>query len=48
MADGAVSARLTGMALEPKSSTPEDLGSRTRDGYARISKVIKDANIKAD
>ena len=48
MADGAVSSRLTGMALEPKSSTPEELGNRTRDGYARVSRVIKEANIKAD
>jgi tripartite-type tricarboxylate transporter receptor subunit TctC len=48
MSDGAVSSRLTGMALEPRSSTPEELGNRTRDGYARVSRVIKEANIKAD
>ncbi len=48
VADPAVQTRLTGMSLEPRSSTPEELGNRTRDGYARVSRVIKEANIKAD
>ncbi len=48
LADSAVSGRLAAMGLEPRSSTPEDLGRRTRDGFARVSKVIKDAGIKAD
>jgi tripartite-type tricarboxylate transporter receptor subunit TctC len=48
VADPAVQTRLTGMALEPRSSSPEELGNRTRDGYARVSKIIKEANIKAD
>jgi len=48
LADSAVHGRLTAMALEPRSSTPEELGRRTRDGYARVTKVIKEAGIKAD
>ena len=48
LADSAVRGRLTAMALEPRSSTPEELGRRTRDGFARVSKVIKEAGIKAD
>ncbi len=48
LADSAVSGRLAAMGLEPRSSTPEDHGRRTRDGFARVSKVIKDAGIKAD
>lgn len=30
------------------ASTPEELGRITREGLARVSKVIKDADIKAD
>lgn len=48
VADPAIQSRLTGMSLEPRSSSPDELGIRTRDGYARVSKVIKDAGIKAD
>ncbi len=48
IADPAVHGRLMAMALEPRSSTPEELGKRTRDGLARVSKIIKEAGIKAD
>ena len=48
LADPAVSGRLAAMGLEPRSSTPEELGRRSRDGFARVSKVIKDAGIKPD
>lgn len=48
LSDPAISSRLAALALEPRSSTPEELGKRTRDGFARVSKIIKEANIKAD
>jgi tripartite-type tricarboxylate transporter receptor subunit TctC len=48
LADPAISGRLAAMALEPRSSTPDELGRRTRDGFARVSKVIREANIKPD
>ena len=48
VADPAIQSRLTGMSLEPRSSSPDELGIRTRDGYARVSRIIKEANIKAD
>ena len=40
--------RLVALAFEPQSSTPEELGKKTRDGLARVAKIIKDAGIKAD
>ena len=40
--------RLSALSLEPRSSTPEELGRITRDGLARVSKVITEAGIKAD
>ena len=48
VADHAIQSRLTGMSLEPRSSSPEELGNRTIDGYARVYRIIKEANIKAD
>jgi tripartite-type tricarboxylate transporter receptor subunit TctC len=48
VADPAIQSRLSGMSLEPRSSSPEELGNRTRDGYARVSRIIKDANIRPD
>jgi tripartite-type tricarboxylate transporter receptor subunit TctC len=40
--------RLLALSLEPRSSTPDELAKTTRDGLARVAKVIKDAGIKAD
>jgi tripartite-type tricarboxylate transporter receptor subunit TctC len=40
--------RLSALSLEPRSSTPEELARITRDGLARVSKVITEAGIKAD
>ncbi len=40
--------RLLAFALEPRSSTPEELATITREGLARVSKVIKEAGIKPD
>lgn len=48
LSDPAINSRLAALGLEPRSSTPEELGKRTRDGFARVSKIIKEANIKAD
>lgn len=48
IADSAVAGRLTSMAFEPRSSTPEELDRRTRDGFVRVSRIIKEAGIKAD
>ena len=46
--DPGVRDRLIALSLEPRSSTPEELGARTRDGLARVAKVIKEAGIKPD
>lgn len=46
--DARVRDRLIEIALEPQSSAPEDLGRRTREGLARVAKVIKEAGIKPD
>ena len=46
--DPAVKDRLVKSALEPATSTPEQLAAQTRSGYDKIAKIIKDANIKAD
>lgn len=40
--------RLVSMGFKPGTSTPEQQAARTRDGFDRIRKVIRDANIKAD
>ena len=46
--DPAVKDRLIKSALEPVTSTPEQLAAQTRSGYDKIAKIIKDAGIKAD
>lgn len=48
LADPAVRDRLLGLGLEPRSTTPAELGEMIRSGHARIGKVIRDNNIKAD
>lgn len=46
--DPAVRDRLIKFAMEPATSTPEQLATQTRSGYDKIAKIIKDAGIKAD
>jgi tripartite-type tricarboxylate transporter receptor subunit TctC len=46
--DPGVKDRLIKMALEPVTSTPEQLATQTRSGYDKIAKIIKDAGIKID
>ena len=46
--DPGVKDRLIKSALEPATSTPEQLAAQTRSGYDKIAKIIKDAGIKAD
>jgi tripartite-type tricarboxylate transporter receptor subunit TctC len=46
--DPGVKDRLIKMALEPVTSTPEQLATQTRTGYDKIAKIIKDAGIKID
>ncbi len=48
VAEPAVREKLLGLGLEPATSTPEQLGERTRAGYERVAKIIREANIKAD
>jgi tripartite-type tricarboxylate transporter receptor subunit TctC len=48
LAVDSVRERLSALSLEPRSSTPEELARITRDGLARVSKVITEAGIKAD
>ena len=46
--DSRIRDKLTELALEPRSSAPEELGRRTREGLAKVAKVIKEAGIKPD
>ena len=46
--DPVIRDRLIKMALEPSTSTPEQLAAQTRTGYDKIAKIIKDAGIKVD
>lgn len=46
--DSKVRERLLGMGLEPGASTPEQLATATRNGHAKMAKVIKDAGIRLD
>lgn len=46
--DPAVRERLLAMELEPGSSTPEQVATAARVGYAKMSKIIKDAGIKVE
>lgn len=46
--DVMVRERLLALGFEPASSTPEQLREATRDGYAKMSKIIKDAGIKVE
>lgn len=48
LGDAGVRERLTGLGLEPGSSTPEQLAANTRDGLAKMGKVIRDAGIRAE
>ena len=47
-ADSAVRERLMALGGEPTSSTPEEYAALIRSETEKFSKVIKDANIKAD
>jgi tripartite-type tricarboxylate transporter receptor subunit TctC len=46
--DPVVKDRLIKSALEPATSTPEQLAAQTRSGYDNIAKIIKSAGIKVD
>lgn len=46
--DAKVRERLLAMGLEPGSSTPEQLATATRNGHAKMAKVIKEAGIRLD
>lgn len=47
VADPGVKERLVGLGLDPVASTPAELGTLTRDGYARVGQAIRNAGIKA-
>ena len=46
--DPTVRERLLALGLEPGSSTPEQLGAETHNGYAKMAKIIKEAGIKIE
>jgi len=48
IADPEIRDKLVAMGLEPKRSTPEELGEMVRTGHARAARIIRDANIKAE
>jgi tripartite-type tricarboxylate transporter receptor subunit TctC len=47
VADPGVRERLAGIGLDPVASTPAELGTLTREGYARVGQAIRDAGIKS-
>jgi hypothetical protein len=48
LADPEVRDKLNLQGLTPRGSTPDELGTMTRDQLARYAKLIKEAGIKAD
>ena len=46
--DASVRERLLGLGMEAGSSKPEQLGAMTRDGLAKMTKLIKGLGIKAE
>lgn len=48
LADPTVRERLLTLGLEPATSTPEQLAERIRTGHARVAKIIRDNQIKAE
>jgi tripartite-type tricarboxylate transporter receptor subunit TctC len=47
VADPGVRERLSGIGLDPVASTPAELGTLTREGYARVGQAIRNAGIKS-
>ena len=45
--DPSVREKLLTLALEPVGSSPEELARRTRDGYERYGKLVRDIGLKA-
>ena len=48
LSDSGVRERLLSLGLEPRSSTPEQLGQIVRSGHARVAAIIRDAKIKGE
>jgi tripartite-type tricarboxylate transporter receptor subunit TctC len=48
LADPEVRDKLIAIGLSPRGGSPQDLGTATRDQYARYGKLFKQANIKGD
>jgi tripartite-type tricarboxylate transporter receptor subunit TctC len=48
LADPEVKVKLTGAGLQPRSGSPAEVAQMLKTGHARVAKVIKDANIKAE
>lgn len=46
--DSSVRERLLGLGMEAGSSTPEQLGTMTREGLVKMTKLIKGLGIKAE
>ena len=47
VADKGLRERLLAAGLDPVGSTPEELVRQTREDYARMAKVIRDAGVAA-
>jgi tripartite-type tricarboxylate transporter receptor subunit TctC len=48
LADPEVRDKLNLQGLTPRGSTPDELGTMTRDQLAKYAKLIKEAGIKTD
>lgn len=48
VSDSGVRERLLALGLEPRVSTPEELGQINRSGHARVAAIIRDAKIKGE
>jgi len=43
-----VQERIAAVAAEPRASTPEEFAAFVREQYAKMGKLVKDANVKAE
>lgn len=48
LADAEVKAKLQAAGLQPRSGSPAEVQQMLKTGHARVAKVVKDANIKAE
>ena len=48
LADASIRERMLALGLEPATSTPEQLAERIRSGHARVAKIVRENDIRAE